>query len=68
MRLIFDGVSQEFVTGYVESREWCREATAMGWRFVCLHHGDGYFFRSISMRKFPPRLIRYFSRTLLGNS
>jgi len=36
MTLIFDGVSREFVEAYVETRTWCREATAMGWRFVCL--------------------------------
>ena len=36
MTLIFDGVSQEFVEAYVETRTWCRDAAAMGWRFRCL--------------------------------
>jgi len=36
MTLIFNEVSQEFVEAYVESREWCRDAAARGWRFICL--------------------------------
>jgi hypothetical protein len=36
MTLIFNGVSSEFVTAYVESREWCRDAATAGWRFRLL--------------------------------
>jgi hypothetical protein len=36
MTLIFNCVSREFVNAYIETREWCRDAIAMGWRFVCL--------------------------------
>lgn len=34
--LIFNEVSEAFVTHYVESREWAQDATARGWRFRCL--------------------------------
>jgi len=36
LTLLFESVSMEFCEAYVFGREWCRDATAMGWRFRCL--------------------------------